>query len=240
MASQVVTTHTQPCVWMCAGLISYRLCSRDFDCEHCPLDAALRGESSSRGNVVAMLQHARNSDTVPGDRLYSAGHEWLQQSADEPDVWRVGIDAFAAAIIGSADSISFDGTRLLHQRGDTVCTIDAGVGQVYVGAPIAGRLVRTNDALQQSAAELVQDPYENGWLFEVGAHEPGLDDLSSPKEARARMHMDVRRFRRSVAFHLLADVTSRATSAVEPHELSDLRHVLVGDHYAELLRDFVY
>ena len=32
-----------PCIWMSAGLLRYRLCDREYDCEHCPLDAALRG-----------------------------------------------------------------------------------------------------------------------------------------------------------------------------------------------------
>jgi len=31
------------CVWMRAGVIRFWLCDRDFDCENCPLDAALRG-----------------------------------------------------------------------------------------------------------------------------------------------------------------------------------------------------
>ena len=33
----------QACVWMRAGVIRFWLCDRSFDCENCPLDAALRG-----------------------------------------------------------------------------------------------------------------------------------------------------------------------------------------------------
>jgi hypothetical protein len=35
------------CVWMRAGVIRFWLCDRNFDCEHCPLDAALRGPRAS-------------------------------------------------------------------------------------------------------------------------------------------------------------------------------------------------
>jgi len=39
-----VTMRAAPtCVWMDAGVLTYRLCDRDFDCAHCPLNAALRG-----------------------------------------------------------------------------------------------------------------------------------------------------------------------------------------------------
>ena len=33
------------CVWMQGGLVSYKLCDRRLDCEHCPFDAALRAGS---------------------------------------------------------------------------------------------------------------------------------------------------------------------------------------------------
>lgn len=32
-----------PCVWMSAGLLSFKLCDRQGECETCPLDRALRG-----------------------------------------------------------------------------------------------------------------------------------------------------------------------------------------------------
>lgn len=32
-----------PCVWMSAGLISFKLCDREGECESCPFDRAMRG-----------------------------------------------------------------------------------------------------------------------------------------------------------------------------------------------------
>lgn len=32
----------QRCVWMAAGILSYQLCEREFDCDQCPLDKAMR------------------------------------------------------------------------------------------------------------------------------------------------------------------------------------------------------
>jgi hypothetical protein len=29
------------CIWMLAGVIDYKLCDREYDCEHCLLDIAL-------------------------------------------------------------------------------------------------------------------------------------------------------------------------------------------------------
>lgn len=47
MSLQVDYPYAQACVWMEAGVIRFWLCNRDFDCERCPLDAALRGGAVS-------------------------------------------------------------------------------------------------------------------------------------------------------------------------------------------------
>ncbi len=42
------------CIWMLAGVLTYRLCDREYDCERCPLDAALR-ETAPFGGARADL-----------------------------------------------------------------------------------------------------------------------------------------------------------------------------------------
>lgn len=45
------------CVWMQAGVVGYKLCDREFDCDLCPFDAALRGEALHdwRGREIERL-----------------------------------------------------------------------------------------------------------------------------------------------------------------------------------------
>lgn len=37
------SARVEPCVWMSAGLVAYKLCDRGFECESCPFDQAMRG-----------------------------------------------------------------------------------------------------------------------------------------------------------------------------------------------------
>ncbi len=242
MSSQVaLATESQPCVWMCAGLINYRLCSRGFDCEHCPLDAALRGESPDRSHCIALHNRAHTNSAVPSDRLYATGHTWIQPLSEEAGTWRLGVDAFAAAILGSAAEIAWDVSERVLESGEAVCTIDLGLGRLALGAPIRSRVIRGNEALHDQPACIVTDPYYDGWIVELSAAEPApLGDLSAPRVARDQMQLDLRRFRRSVAFHLLAEVTTRNGRATIDEQLTDLRQVVAGAHYVELLRDFVH
>lgn len=133
MEQQLVAVNAQPCVWMCAGLVSYRLCSRDFDCEHCPLDAALRGELHPVAHDTALLYRQENGNGVPADRRYSSGHTWALPTAEAGYAWRIGIDAFAATLIGCARSITCEPFEHLNAR-EPLCTIDLGVGTSAKGS----------------------------------------------------------------------------------------------------------
>jgi hypothetical protein len=47
----------EQCVWMQAGVVGYKLCDREFDCDLCPFDAALRGQALHdwRGREIEKL-----------------------------------------------------------------------------------------------------------------------------------------------------------------------------------------
>lgn len=34
--------NNRHCIWMIAGVISYKLCPINYDCEHCDFDAVMR------------------------------------------------------------------------------------------------------------------------------------------------------------------------------------------------------
>ena len=47
-SNQTMNPGLIPCVWMQAGVVDYKLCDRDYDCEHCPFDEALHTRSSQQ------------------------------------------------------------------------------------------------------------------------------------------------------------------------------------------------
>ncbi len=40
---QLYPARELKCLWMLAGVLTYRLCARSHECDSCPLDRALRG-----------------------------------------------------------------------------------------------------------------------------------------------------------------------------------------------------
>ena len=60
------------CVWMRAGVIRFWLCDRDFDCDNCPLDAALRAHRPGR---LQDLDDIALRDRMPSDPPSSADRD---------------------------------------------------------------------------------------------------------------------------------------------------------------------
>lgn len=241
MPYQVLAPETEPCVWMCAGHISYKLCDRGFDCENCPLDAALRGQMLAVTRPAQHLDRRADEGFFPGDRLFTPGHLWVQaMSHDDARIWRVGLDAFATALIGCATAVRCTPLSDTLHRGDPICEVELGLGSLKLSAPLSGRFVAANRILQSHPEALVTEPYGEGWILEIEGLDPaGILGLRPAARAIEQTEHDLRRFRRTLALRLLAE--SGGGPVPGPAEsLRDLRQVLCGTHYVELLSQFVH
>ncbi len=240
MPYQVLPTDTAPCVWMRAGVLRYRLCDRDFDCASCPLDAVLRG---GPGNLHdgAQSSAARLPLDTPADRLYAVGHMWIQpRLGRRKGLCRMGVDAFAAALIGGASEVLWQATEGTLRRAEPLCDIDLGLGLLRLRSPIGGRLVGHNRSLDEHPEWIVAEPYGSGWIGEVAGVDPvALMPLLGPESARARTEADLAEFRHEVARRLLSDPIWEDAPAGDGRPLTDLRRVFGGVGYMELLRRFI-
>jgi glycine cleavage system H protein len=175
---------------------------------------------------------------LPADRRYSSGHTWAQPSGARPNIWRLGIDAFAASLIGAVRTIHCEPFEQL-QTGETVCALDLGVGSLTIGTPVSGRVIDHNENLHVTPDLLVTAPYTEGWIADLIVDEGALDSLLQPDAARRQLRLDMRRFRRNIGFRLLAAAAGDLPD-FEREPLNDLRHIIAGDHYVECIRDFVH
>ncbi len=98
-----VSPPDQRCVWMSAGILTYQLCDRDFDCATCPLDRAMR-------NMVKRVDEGeRRRIPLPVDslrlgRYYTQEHCWI--SIRTADTVRIGIEPNFARRCGGLAGIS--------------------------------------------------------------------------------------------------------------------------------------
>lgn len=230
-----------PCIWMSAGLLTYKLCDREYDCERCPLDAALRGESLPREPGP---EPVRSAARFPADRLYTAGHTWLQRRGEGETV-RLGLDGFAALLLGRPVAVRFADVESVLPRGAPACELGLAAGTLALSTPIAVRVLRGNERLALDPDLVAGSSYDEGWLLELAPVEPrqqpAAAGLLSAALAGERAGLDLRRFRRQAAFHLLADVGDVGPTLQDGGTpLTDLRRILGRRAYLDLLREFVH
>ncbi|HYW79572.1 MAG TPA: hypothetical protein VE890_08345 [Thermoguttaceae bacterium] len=228
---------------MSAGLLTYKLCDHDFDCDSCPLDAALRGSLPEGPRREPLLTPGRDAPSFPEDRYYTAGHTWIQGVEGRGNrLLRCGIDAFSAAVIGRCRQVGWEVSEQTLTRGATMCQIDIDLGVLPLGTPIRGVVVAGNIALLSTPDLLITAPYEDGWIVEFRAKDPSeLEQLLTFEVARTNAQKDLQSFRRRVANQLLSGADAVGPSANDGGEIiSDLRQMLGGPAYLELLRDLIH
>lgn len=54
-----------PCVWMSAGLVAFKLCDREGECEGCPFDRAMQGARSEPPALSSPPLHAVSAPAFP-------------------------------------------------------------------------------------------------------------------------------------------------------------------------------
>lgn len=240
MIHRLVPRFAQPCVWMNAGLLTYKLCDRGLECERCPLDAGLRGNAALRRGVL--LSPDGGAVDFPSDRWYTGGHAWIEPlDGHLYQRLRFGLDAFAATILGCCRSIDWCESKEMLESGDPLCRIDVGLGVIWLGAPMRCQIVKVNSLLRADAGRLVTEPYRSGWIAELTTPlaDP-LEGLFPADAAREKALRDLQWFRRQVALHLLADGMPFGHVDPSSERLVDLREMLAGPTYLNLLPELVH
>lgn len=239
MESEFLGQPARPCIWMAAGLLRYRLCDREFDCERCPLDAALRGDSAWPETDAPQPAEAHRALAFPADRGYTSGHCWVQRQAHGPT--RVGLDALAAALAGPPLAVQASAGARGARRGPAVLELSLSCGLLPVPVPAGARGARINAALEQMPRLVFEDPYGQGWLVELRAREAAWPPLCDATRALDQARLDLRHFRRGAALALLCDLEGVGATMHDGGEsMTDLRRMLGPRRYLALVRELVH
>lgn len=116
--------------------------------------------------------------TLPTDFLYSEEHEWVNTSAVvEGETVRVGITHIAAEALGEIVFVELPEVGTEVEAGEAFGEVESTKSVSDIYAPVSGEIVAVNEALDDNAGLINEDPYGEGWLYEVKVTESG--DLMS-------------------------------------------------------------
>ena len=112
--------------------------------------------------------------TLPTEYLYSEEHEWVNStSISEGDTVRVGITHIAAAALGESVFVDLPEVGDEVEAGEAFGEVESTKSVSDIYAPVSGEVVAINEELADNAGLVNEDPYNNGWLYEVKVTEAG-------------------------------------------------------------------
>ena len=114
----------------------------------------------------------------PQDLRYTAEHEWVQVGS--ADVARVGITSFAQDALGDVVYVSLPAVGDSLNAGDSCGEVESTKSVSDLYAPVSGEVVAVNETLDSIPEMVNNDPYGEGWMYDVkltdaGAAESLLD-----------------------------------------------------------------
>jgi glycine cleavage system H protein len=107
----------------------------------------------------------KSATEVKPDRKYTKEHEWAASREQEV---LVGISAFAVDQLGDITLVNLD-----VKPGDSVVahkpfgTIESVKTLSDLFAPVSGKVLRVNAALENNPELINEDPWEKGWLIAI-------------------------------------------------------------------------
>jgi glycine cleavage system H protein len=119
----------------------------------------------------------------PSDLKYSKDHEWLSL---EGTIGTVGITDYAQGELGDIVFVELPATGAEVQAGAPFGTIEAVKAVSDLLAPVAGKIVEINEALEDNPMAVNEQPYSDGWMVKIELINPEeIDKLISADEYRA-------------------------------------------------------
>jgi glycine cleavage system H lipoate-binding protein len=167
------------CRYMLTGDFTYKICSNNYECWHCAVDQYIQDTIDAhpmlqkRRQRVARLEKKVKGFTLRKDFTYLRNHIWLHI---EGDYTRLGIDDFAAHLLGSIDAVQLPQCAHLSE-GDTCWHLHSGNRMLDMQLSIPGEIVERNTAVHDNPSLIRTDPYNRGWLLKMKVSHESKDVL---------------------------------------------------------------
>ena len=110
-----------------------------------------------------------NGMTFPLDRKYYArngAHLWLKEDGDKV---KVGMDAFAAEMVGFLSFLTVDGKHV--EEGEAMGSFESAKFVSRLRSPITGEVVDVNEQVVNNPRMINDSPYES-WILAIRPDQP--------------------------------------------------------------------
>ena len=102
---------------------------------------------------------------IPSHLKYTESHKWVD--AGEDGTARIGISDHAQEALGDLVFVELPAVGDEIGQGDPCAVVESVKAASDIYAPVSGKVIAVNDALDEDPAIINTEPYDDGWLFQL-------------------------------------------------------------------------
>ncbi|MGC2196631.1 MAG: glycine cleavage system protein H [Terriglobales bacterium] len=118
--------------------------------------------------------------SIPEGYCFHPGHTWVHKEGGENA--RVGIDSFAANLLGKIDHVDVMGVNRWVRQGQKLVTIQSGGQTFELVSPVEGVVTAVNQDVVQDPSVIGRDPYQGGWVAMVKSPDLAINQKNLVQE----------------------------------------------------------
>lgn len=179
------------CVWMSAGLVNYKLCDLNFDCENCEFHQAMQGiehshsirkkthkdyffitaSENTQQMVNSYLSYLLTGCKIYLDRSYHSALMWLKAESD--NLIQIGLDNLSIKILHPIDRCILPPVGEHVQQEQLLGWLVRGDLMIPLYSPVRGEIVEINPKfpLKASIEQIPEDNYLLKIKFTDSSHD---------------------------------------------------------------------
>jgi glycine cleavage system H lipoate-binding protein len=168
---------------------------------------------------------------VPAHLSYHPGHTWAAKETRQ--VVRIGLDDFAARLVGRLDQIQLPARGRWLRQGEKAWTVARGNHRFEMLSPMEGEVVDVNEEVLRDPSLAHRDPYGAGWFLAVNAPaaDANMKNLLRGRLAHRWMEESV------AAVHSWASPGGVAHLQDGGHAIADMLSVIPEERWEKLVRE---
>jgi len=117
---------------------------------------------------------------VPDDLLYTETHEWIKREGENV---RIGVTDHAQSELTDVVYIELPKMDRQANPKEAIAVVESVKAASDIYAPVKGKVVEVNKALEADPGLINREPYGQGWIFVLKID--NADDLKQLKDATA-------------------------------------------------------
>ncbi len=174
------------CIWMTSGVIDYKLCDNNFDCENCPFDKVIRNLSNVKEAQFNGIVDAANTIF---NKLQSIKYDnniiYLKNNLIAKEIcantFYLGINPILVSFLDNVNSILIDECRKNISAGQQIIQINGDWGSVSISSPI-------NFLIYNKVGDLTDSPIKSQWFAIMGAVHQDVINSKLHQEQWEKIH----------------------------------------------------